>query len=125
MLVNGQYGIEVGTQNQYRTVNNIKKPLIFAINRLDSDTADYDNVLNQLRETFGNKVIPVQFPVSTGAGFKSIVDVMMMKQLNYDGDSGKATVTDIDPAYQDRAEELNMALIEMAAEGVRFPVSVL
>ena len=27
MLVNGQYGIEVGTQNQYRTVNNIKKPL--------------------------------------------------------------------------------------------------
>ena len=117
MLINGQNAIEVGTQNQYRTVGNIKKPLIFAINRLDNDAADYDNALNQLRETFGNKVVPVQFPISTGAGFKSIVDVMTMKQYNYDGDSGKATVTDIDPAHQDRAEELNMALIEMAAEG--------
>ena len=116
MLIDGQYGIEVGTQNQYRTLNNIKKPVIFAINKLEAEKTDFDNVLNQLKESFGNKVVPVQFPASCGPGFKSFVDLLLMKQLTYGPDGGKATVSDIDPALADKAEELKAALVEMAAE---------
>ena len=53
MLIDAQYGVEVGTQNQYRTVNRIKKPLIFAMNKLEAEKSDYDNVLTQLKEVFG------------------------------------------------------------------------
>ena len=116
MLIDGQYGIEVGTQNQYRTLNNIKKPVIFAINKLEAEKTDFDNVLNQLKESFGNKVVPVQFPAACGPGFKTIIDLLLMKQLTYGPDGGKATVADIDPAYADKAEELKAALVEMAAE---------
>ena len=116
MLIDGQYGIEVGTQNQYRTLNNIKKPVIFAVNKLEAEKTDFDNVLNQLKESFGNKVVPVQFPAACGPGFKTIIDLLLMKQLTYGPDGGKATVTDIDPAYADKAEELKAALVEMAAE---------
>ena len=114
MLIDGQYGIEVGTQNQYRTLNNIKKPVIFAVNKLEAEKTDFDNVLNQLKESFGNKVVPVQFPAACGPGFKTIIDLLLMKQLTYGPDGGKATVADIDPAYADKAEELKAALVEMA-----------
>ncbi len=115
MLVDGQYGIEVGTQNQYRTVSRLNKPLILAVNKLEAEKSDFDNVLNQLKEAFGNKVTPIQFPVASGTGFKSIVDLLTMKQYNYGPDGGKATVTDIDASVADKAEELKAELMEAAA----------
>ena len=116
MLIDGQYGVEVGTQNQYRTVDSIHKPLLMAINKMEAEKSDFDNVLNNLKETFGNKVVPIQFPVTSGPGFKSIVDLLLMKQFNYGPDGGKATITDIDASVADRAEELKSELVEMAAE---------
>ena len=116
MIIDGQYGVEVGTQNQYRTVNSIKKPLIFAINKMEAEKSDFDNVMTQLKETFGNKVVPVQFPVTSGPGFKSIIDLLLMKQLTYGADGGKATVSDIPAELADKAEEMKQALFEMAAE---------
>ena len=116
MLIDGQYGVEVGTQNQFRTVSSIGKPLMMAINKMEAEKSDFDNVLTQLKESFGNKVVPIQFPASSGPGFKSIVDLLTMKQYTYGADGGKATVTDIDGSLADRAEELRAELIEMAAE---------
>ena len=116
MLIDAQYGVEVGTQNQYRTVNRIKKPLIFAMNKLEAEKSDFDNVLTQLKEVFGNKVVPIQFPVTSGPGFNSIIDLLLMKQLTYSGDSGKATISDIPADLADKAEELKANLFEMAAE---------
>ena len=116
MLVDGQYGVEVGTQNQYRTVDKIGKPLMLAINKMEAEKTDFDNVLNQLQESYGTKVVPIQFPVTSGPGFKAIVDLLTMKQYNYGPDGGKATVTDIDASVADRAEELKANLLEMAAE---------
>ncbi len=115
MVIDGQYGVEVGTLNQFRTATTIGKPMLMLINKLEAEKSDFDNVLNQLRESFGNKVVPVQFPVTSGPGFKAIVDLLLMKQITYSPD-GKATIGDIDPSVADKAEELKSALVEMAAE---------
>lgn len=116
IVVNSQYGVEVGTQNIYRTAAKINKPVIFALNKMDAENVDYDNLINQLKEAFGNKVVPIQFPVATGPDFNSIVDVLIMKQLTWGPGGGAPTITDIAPEYQDRAAEMNQALVEMAAE---------
>ena len=116
IVVNSQYGVEVGTQNIYRTASKINKPIIFALNKMDAENVDYDNVVNQLKEAFGNKVIPIQFPTQTGAGFNSVVDVLIMKQLTWGPQGGAPTVSDIAPEYLDKAQEMNQALVEMAAE---------
>lgn len=116
IVVNSQYGVEVGTQNIYRTAAKINKPVIFALNKMDAENVDYDNLINQLKEAFGNKVVPIQFPVTTGPDFNSIVDVLIMKQLTWGPEGGAPTITDIAPEYQDRAAEMNQALVEMAAE---------
>lgn len=116
IVVNSQYGVEVGTQNIYRTAAKINKPVIFALNKMDAENVDYDNLISQLKEAFGNKVVPIQFPVTTGPDFNSIVDVLIMKQLTWGPEGGAPTITDIAPEYQDRAAEMNQALVEMAAE---------
>ncbi len=116
MLVDGQYGVEVGTQNQKRTVEAIQKPLILAVNKNEAEKSDFDNVLSQLKETFGNKVVPIQFPASSGPGFNTIVDLLKMKQYTYAAGGGKGTEGEIDASLQDRAEEMQNELFEMAAE---------
>ena len=63
IVVNAQYGVEVGTQNQFRTTAGLKQPVIFALNQLDGEKADYENVVEQMREIFGNKVVLIQYPL--------------------------------------------------------------
>ena len=116
IVVNGQYGVEVGTQNIFRTANSIDKPVIFAVNKVDADNADYDNVVAQLKDVFGPSVVPVQFPVECGPGFNSVVDVLLMKQLTWKPEGGTPTITEIAPELMEKAKEWNQALVEAAAE---------
>ena len=57
LLIDAQYGVEVGTQNIFRTTDKIRKPIIFAVNQLDTDNVDFDNVIQQMKESFGNKIV--------------------------------------------------------------------
>ncbi len=116
ILVNGQYGVEVGTQNIFRTTAKLKKPVIFGINKLDAENADYDNVLEQIKEIFGAKVVPVQYPLNAGPGFNSFIDVLIMKKLTWGPDGGAPTIEDIPAEEMDKARELNQILVEAAAE---------
>nr|MBD5377062.1 elongation factor G [Bacteroides sp.] len=116
IVVNGQYGVEVGTQNIFRTASKVKKPIIFALNQLDGEKADYDNVMEQMREHFGNKLVAIQYPLSTGPGFNAMIDVLLMKKYSWGPDGGTPVIEDIPAEELDRARELNQALVEAAAE---------
>ena len=52
IVINAQYGVEVGTQNIFRTTQSLKKPVIFAMNQLDGEKADYENVIEQMKRDF-------------------------------------------------------------------------
>ncbi|NCO54070.1 MAG: elongation factor G [Bacteroidetes bacterium CG02_land_8_20_14_3_00_31_25] len=116
MSINAQNGIEVGTQIQSRYVENMAKPLTLVINQLDHDKANFEQTVEGIKSFFGNKATLVQFPVATGAGFNSLIDVLKMKMLKYSGDSGKAELLDIPAEHIAQAEELRNKLIEAAAE---------
>ena len=116
IVINGQYGVEVGTQNIFRTASSIKKPIIFAINQLDGEKADYDNVIEQMKEIFGSKVVPIQYPLQCGPGFNAMVDVLLMKKYSWGPDGGVPVIEDIPAEEMERAMELHKALVEAAAE---------
>lgn len=116
IVINGQYGVEVGTQNIFRTATSLDKPIIFALNQLDGEKADYENVVEQMREIFGSKITPIQYPLSCGPSFNSIIDVLIMKKLTWGPDGGAPKVEDIPAEEHDRAQELHKALVEAAAE---------
>ncbi|MBI5541732.1 MAG: elongation factor G [Bacteroidia bacterium] len=116
LLVNAQNGIEVGTQIQMRYVEKMEKPLIIVINQVDHDKANIEATSEAIKSFFGNKAALVQFPVNTGSGFNSIIDVLKMKMLKYGADGGKAELVDIPAEHMAQAEELRNKLIETAAE---------
>ena len=116
IVIDGQYGVEVGTQNIFRVTEQEKKPVIFAINQLDGEKCDYDNVMHQLKEVFGSRVVPIQFPIECGPKFNSMIDVLLMKKYSWGPDGGVPTITDVPAEYMDRAKEMQQVLVEAAAE---------
>ena len=116
IVVDSEYGVEVGTQNIFRTTGTLKKPILFALNQIDGEKADYDNVIEQLREHFGSKVVAVQFPLECGPNFHSMIDVLLMKKYEWSPDGGVPTISEIPEEYMEKANELHNALVEAAAE---------
>ena len=111
LVVNAQQGVEVGTESAVRRAEENKLPLVIAVNQLDAEKSDWDNVQNSMKESFGGKIANVQFPAGTGLSFKGVVDVITMKFYNEKGEA-----LDIPAEYADEAEEMRANLIEKAAE---------
>ena len=116
ILLNGQYGVEVGTQNHFRYTEKLNKPVIFLVNQLDNEKCDYDNILEQLKEAYGSKVVPIQYPIATGPGFNALIDVLLMKKYSWKPEGGAPTIEDIPAEEMDKAMEMHKALVEAAAE---------
>ena len=116
MVVNAQAGVEVGTGNMFRYTEKYEKPVIFVVNQLDHERADFDKSLYSIKENFGSKAVVVQYPVSVGAGFNAVVDVLKMKMYQWKAQGGEPQVLDIPDSEKEKAEELHNVLVEAAAE---------
>ena len=116
ILINGQYGPEVGTQNNFRYTEKLKKPVIFLINQLDSDKCDFDNVINAMHEIYGSKCVQIQYPTQTGPGFNAIIDVLLMKKYSWPAEGGMPIIEDIPEEEKEKAMALHKTLVEAAAE---------
>jgi len=116
MLLNTTQGVEVGTQNLFRYTEQYKKPVIFVANQLDHEKANFDQTIEQAVESFGSKVVIVQYPVSGGEGFNALVDVLKMKMYKWGPDGGKPEILEIPADEKEKADELHNALVEAAAE---------
>lgn len=116
ILINGQYGPEVGTQNNFRYTEKLKKPVIFLVNQLDSEKCDFDNIINTMKDIYGDKCVQVQYPLQTGPDFNSLIDVLIMKKLSWSKDGGEPRREDIPEEEMEKALELHHKLVEAAAE---------
>ena len=116
ILINGQYGPEVGTQNSFRYTEKLKKPVIFLVNQLDSDKCDFETIISNMQEIYGPKCVQIQYPIQTGPGFNALIDVLLMKKYSWGPDGGAPTIEDIPAEEMDKAMELHKALVEAAAE---------
>lgn len=114
-VMNAAEGVQVGTELAWQYGEQTQKPSMFVVNHLDKGEADFRALVDQIKERFGRGATVVQVP--GGPGSRSIIDVLLMKQITYPEDKhGKAVVGEIDPEFRDEAEELHNALIEDIAE---------
>ena len=116
ILINGQYGPEVGTQNAFRYTEKYNKPVLFLINQLDRDNCDFDTIIANLRDIYGSRCVLVQYPIATGAGFNAVIDVLLMKKYSWKPEGGAPIIEEIPEDQMEKAMELHNALIEAAAE---------
>ncbi len=116
-MVNGQSGVEATTETAWKQTELAGCPVIFSVNQLDHHGANFNETITALKDYFGEKVTVVQYPVNSGEGFNTVIDLILMKQLKFKEEGGEPEISDIPDAEKDKAEELHLALVENAAEG--------
>ncbi|MDY0279513.1 MAG: elongation factor G [Salinivirgaceae bacterium] len=116
LIINSQQGLEVGTELVCRITERMKKPMVIALNQLDHEKTNYEKTVEELKAKFGNKAIIVQYPLTTGTDFNSVIDVLKMKMYTWKPEGGSPTAVDIPAEEMDKANEYRNILVEAAAE---------
>jgi len=117
VLLNGVAGVEVGADIAWEILDEYGTARIFFINHMDKEHANFDNVLKDVRDAYGNGVVALNFPVNQGEQFDSVIDVLRMKKITFAADeSGKYTVDDIPDDLKEKAQQLRTEFIEKVAE---------
>jgi elongation factor G len=115
MVINGAAGVEVGTDMIWDYTEQFKTPMIFAVNKMDHEQADFNKTLAEAKAHFGSNVVAVQYPVNPGKGFNEIVDVLHMVMYHFPDHGGKPEKRPIPDSEKATAEELHRELVEAIA----------
>lgn len=115
MVLNGATGVEVGTDMIWEYTEKFKTPMIFAINKMDHEHADFHRTLSEAKAHFGSNVVAVQYPVNPGKGFNEIVDVLHMVLYHFPDNGGKPEKRPIPESEKAMADELHRELVEAIA----------
>lgn len=115
LVLNAQNGVEVGTEIHNRHLARFNKPTIIAVNQLDHEKANFEKTIEMAKERIGNNVTIVQYPVTTGPDFKTIIDVLLMKMFILKEGGGREAVA-IPAEEADKAAQLHNELVEKCAE---------
>ncbi len=115
MLLNATTGVEVGTDIIWQYTEEFKTPMIFAVNHLDDDNADFDKTVAEAKNHFGANVAVVQYPVQQGAGFHEIIDVLRMTMYKFHDEGGKPEKLAIPDNEKEKADRLHKELVEAIA----------
>ena len=116
MLLNAQSGVEVGSEIIWEHINKYQTPAIIVINKMDDEKSSYETTLEQAKNRFGSKVLPVQYPINEGQGFNTIIDALRMTMYVFSAEGGKPQKMAIPESEINRAQEMHNALVEAAAE---------
>ena len=107
-------GVEVRTEAVWDFANEQNMPRICFVNKMDRENADFYRVLDELKDTFENRIVPLQIPIGSAESFSGIVDLVKMKAYKYE--NGKPIEIDIPEDLKDQAETYREELIEAVAE---------
>lgn len=116
MLLNAQYGVEVGTELIWEYVDKYRKPTILAINQLDAEMANFQQSWEDIRRFFGSAATLMQYPVNPGPGFNAIIDLLKMVMYQFPEGGGKPEKLPIPASEAEQAAHLHNLLVEKAAE---------
>lgn len=107
-------GVEVGAEKAWDLVNDKGMPSLFFINKMDRENANFSKVFEQLREVFGNKLVPLVLPIGAESSFKGIIDLIDMKARTMEGN--KVVEGEVPSSYEADIEEYRNMIIEAAAQ---------
>ena len=82
-VIDGEKGIEVGTEKYWKYTQKIELPSIIFVNKLDKENANFNKVVSDLHIEFGKKIIPLTLMLGEGENFEGIIDVMDKKAYTY------------------------------------------
>jgi elongation factor G len=115
-LINAANGIEVGTEILWRHFDRLNKSAIFVFNQLEHEKAQFQEIVNDLNNSFSNRIIPFQYPLNVGPDFKEVVDVLSEKLIIFTDSNGNYTEKDLPDSEKSKVADLKNQIIELVAE---------
>ena len=114
-IINGQHGVEVGTEIIWDYIDRYRKPTLFVINQIDHQALNFEESLASIRKLVGNNAVQIQYPIQID-GAKCIIDVLKMKMYKFSPEGGKPEKLEIPEGQKEKADFLHNELVEKAAE---------
>lgn len=114
LIVPAQAEIEVGFENAWELCEKYKLPRIIFVNKMERDNADHTSLLQNLRATYGNRIVPVQVPIGVQTGFRGVIDVIHNKA--YLGKERDTAASEVPSEFQAEVQQVREMLMEAAAE---------
>ncbi|MFC3095160.1 elongation factor G [Alteromonas sediminis] len=114
----GSSGVEPQSETVWRQADKYSVPRMVFVNKMDRAGADFDRVVNQIRDRLGATCVPIQLNIGAEEEFSGVIDLIKMKAINWNAaDQGMTfTYEDIPAALMDKAEQYRNELVEAAAE---------
>ncbi len=114
ILVDASAGVEVGTEKSWKYAQEYNLPRAIFVNKMDKENVNFNKVLDNIKNNFGDKVLPFTLPIGEAENFKGIVDVIEEVAYEYDGKNSKKV--DIPADIHSQIEEIKDQLMEKVAE---------
>ena len=109
-------GVQVGTEKAWDYCEKIKLPRAFFINKMDRENADFDKTLEEMKNSFGMSIVPIQYPIGKESNFTGIVNVISKTAVRYNPKTAKVESIDIPDELIDKIEECKQMIMEAVAE---------
>ena len=81
-------GVEPQSETVWRQADRYGIPRLAFVNKMDRVGADYEKVVEMMRDRLGANAHPVQYPIGDGERFLGIVDLILQKAFIYDDELG-------------------------------------
>ena len=114
LLIDASSGVEVGTEKAWKYTEEHNIPKIIFLNKMDKENVNFEKVLNDIKDHFGDKVVPFTLPIGEAENFKGFVSVIDEVAYEYEGKDSKKI--DIPAELQDEIASINESLMEKVAE---------
>lgn len=117
-IFDGVAGVQPQSETVWRQANRYRVPRIAFVNKMDRVGANFDRVVQMIRERFGVKAVPLQVPVGAEDRFVGVVDLIRMKAILWDEETLGARFheEEIPPNLKERAKKAREELLEAVAE---------
>ena len=116
VVVDATTGVEGGTEKVWEIADNYGLPRLIFINKMDKESANFENVLASIEEILETRPVPIQLPIGQESQFSGVVDIVQMAaHLQPDG-SKRAAKSEIPAELETQVEETREVLVEVAAE---------
>ncbi len=114
----GTSGVEPQSETVWRQANRYKVPRIVFVNKMDRAGADFERVVDQIRDRLKATVVPLQLNIGSEEEFKGVVDLINMRAI-YWNESDQGLTFDSKEIPEElvaRCNELREEMVENAAE---------
>ena len=114
----GSSGVQPQSETVWRQANRYEVPRIVFVNKMDRAGANFERVVDQIKDRLGATVIPIQYNIGAEDDFKGVIDLIKMKTITWnEADKGSTfEYTDIPDDLKSKCESLREELVEAAAE---------